>query len=169
MIQLSDQTTPVGDIRIAIRGEELVGLVFMEAWPLLARHLARWFGDEEVREGYGPREMAMAGRLEAYLAGELDALRGIPLETVGTDFQRRVWAAVQHVPAGEALTYTELAMTVEAPNAVRAVGTACGANPIELVIPCHRVVRSDGAIGDYPGGRQRKEWLLDHERRHARS
>jgi methylated-DNA-[protein]-cysteine S-methyltransferase len=168
MIQLSDQTTPVGDVRIAIRDEDLVGLVFIEAWPLLDRHLGRWFGDEEIREGYGPRGMAMAGRLEAYLAGELDALRGIPLDTAGTDFQRRVWTGIQDIPAGVALTYAELAVAVESPNAARAVGAACGANPIELVIPCHRAVRADGDLSDYPGGKERKQWLLAHERQYAR-
>src|SRR5207253_9364936 len=106
-------------------------------------------------------------QLEAYLAGELDALQGVPLDIRGTSFQRRVWAAIQAVPAGRTHPYAELARAAESPSAVRAAGTACGANPIGLVIPCHRIVRADGELGNYGSGIERKRWLLAHERRYA--
>jgi methylated-DNA-[protein]-cysteine S-methyltransferase len=164
-IELSEQRTPVGEVRIAMRAEQLVGLAFVEAWPRIEHYLSRWFAGDDVRGARVPRELA--GRLDAYLAGQLEALDGLSLETKGTAFQRRVWTAIREVPAGEVLTYAELAVAVGSPNAARAVGAACGANPLELVIPCHRAVRADGDLSDYPGGEERKRWLLAHERRHA--
>lgn len=166
MIELREVLTPAGEVRIATRGEKLMGLAFLDGWPMVERHLARWFSDDEVRLLHGPNEVAR--HLDAYMAGELDALAGIPLEIGGTRFQRRIWRAIRAVPAGETETYAELALAAEAPNAVRAAGSACGANPASLVIPCHRIVRADGDLGNYGGGIERKQWLLGHERRHAR-
>jgi len=82
----------------------------------------------------------------------------------GTPFQRAVWAALRRIPPGTTCSYTDLARAVGAPTAVRAVGTANGANPVAVVIPCHRVVRSDGSLGGYGGGLDRKRWLLEHEK-----
>jgi methylated-DNA-[protein]-cysteine S-methyltransferase len=166
MIELSQQRTPVGEVRIATRGETLVGLAFLDGWPRIERHLSRRFPNDEVHAADGAHEVAR--HLDAYMAGKVDALDGIHLDTGGTDFQRCVWTAIRGVPAGEVLAYAELALAAGAPNAVRAAGTACGANPIWLVVPCHRIVRADGDLGDYGGGIERKEWLLAHERRHAR-
>jgi 6-O-methylguanine DNA methyltransferase-like protein len=87
MIELCEQLTPVGEVRIAAKGEKLVGLAFLDGWPRIERHLARWFPDEQVRPLNRPNEVAR--RLDAYMAGELNALAGIPLETAGTSFQRR--------------------------------------------------------------------------------
>jgi O-6-methylguanine DNA methyltransferase len=165
MIELSEKGTPVGEVRIATSGEKLLGMCFLDGWPRIKRHLSRWFPDEELRTASSPDDVTR--RLDAYFAGELDALAGISLATAGTGFQRRVWAAIKDVPAGQTLTYAELALAADVPNAVRAAGTACGANPVGLVIPCHRIVRADGDLGNYGGGTERKEWLLAHERRHA--
>lgn len=165
MIELSGKRTPIGDVRIATSGEKLVGMAFLDGWPRIERHLSRWFPDE-VRAGSGQTEIAH--RLDAYMVGELAALDGIRLDTAGTDFQRRVWSAIQDVPPGQALSYADLALAAGAPSAARAAGTACGANAIGVVIPCHRIVRADGGLGNYGGGIERKEWLLAHERRHSR-
>ena len=166
MIELSEQSTLLGDVRIAMRGAGLAGLAFLDGWSRVERHLSRWFPGEGACAADRPHDVAR--RLDAYLLGEVDALDGIPLDAWGTEFQRRIWTAIQGVPAGQVLTYTELAQAAGAPNAVRAAGTACGANPIWLVIPCHRILRADGDLGDYGGGPERKEWLLAHERQHAR-
>ena len=88
----------------------------------------------------------------------------LPLETGGTPFQRGVWSAVQAIPYGATTTYAELAVELGVPRAVRAVGTANGRNPISIIIPCHRVLGSDGSLTGYGGGLQRKQWLLAHER-----
>lgn len=87
----------------------------------------------------------------------------VPLEVTGTEFQTRVWRALQQIPAGRTVSYAELAQDIGAPKAVRAVGTAVGRNPLCVVIPCHRVVTSSGALGGYVAGLERKEFLLKHE------
>jgi len=84
----------------------------------------------------------------------------LPLDVRGTAFQQRVWRELQRIPRGETITYAELAARIGSPTAVRAVGTACGANPVALVVPCHRVVRADGTLGGYAWGLDRKVSLL---------
>jgi AraC family transcriptional regulator of adaptative response/methylated-DNA-[protein]-cysteine methyltransferase len=84
----------------------------------------------------------------------------LPIDVRGTAFQQRVWRELQRIPRGETITYAELAARIGAPKAVRAVGTACGANPVALVVPCHRVVRADGTLGGYAWGLDRKVSLL---------
>jgi AraC family transcriptional regulator of adaptative response/methylated-DNA-[protein]-cysteine methyltransferase len=106
---------------------------------------------------------SMKAALLAFLAGE-HSLARLPLDIRGTVFQRRVWDALRGIPRGETRTYRELARAVGAPAAVRAVGSACGANPVALVIPCHRAVRTDGGLGGYAWGLDRKRRLLRLER-----
>lgn len=90
---------------------------------------------------------------------------GLPLAPEGTPFQRRVWQALGEITAGETISYTELARRIGAPQAVRAVAGACAANPLAVVIPCHRVLRRDGGLGGYRWGEARKQHLLDREAR----
>ena len=82
---------------------------------------------------------------------------------IGTEFQKKVWQALKNIPKGETLTYGQLAEQIDAPNAVRALGTAIGRNPISIIIPCHRVIGSSGLLTGYAGGVDRKRWLLEHE------
>ena len=89
--------------------------------------------------------------------------RGIPVEASGTAFQEAVWRALTGIPRGEVLTYSEVASLVGRPKAVRAVGSACGANPVALLVPCHRVVASDGSLGGYRWGVERKARILSAE------
>lgn len=89
---------------------------------------------------------------------------GLPLDMRGTPFQCRVWQALRAIPCGGTATYTELAAHIGRPEAVRAVAGACGANPLAVVIPCHRVIRRDGSLSGYRWGVSRKQWLLDRER-----
>ncbi|WP_323752584.1 methylated-DNA--[protein]-cysteine S-methyltransferase [Marinobacter sp.] len=86
-----------------------------------------------------------------------------PLVLEGTEFQKTVWGALQAVPSGQTTTYSELANTLGKPQAVRAVANACGANKLAVIIPCHRVVRSDGGLGGYRWGIERKKALLNRE------
>ena len=81
----------------------------------------------------------------------------------GTPFQKRVWDALRQVPAGKTATYAEIAVLIGSPAAVRAVGAANGANPVAVVVPCHRIIGSNGTLTGYGGGLKRKEWLLRHE------
>jgi methylated-DNA-[protein]-cysteine S-methyltransferase len=102
--------------------------------------------------------------LLAYFGGDVGALDTIPVRTNGTSFQERVWKLLREIPAGETRSYGDLADDLGLPAAARAVGMANASNPVGLIVPCHRVVRSTGAIGGYGGGVERKRWLLDHEK-----
>jgi methylated-DNA-[protein]-cysteine S-methyltransferase len=105
--------------------------------------------------------------LRAYFEGRLDAIDDLVTDGEGTEFQCRVWAALRRIPAGSTWSYGELARKVGAPKASRAVGAANGANPIGVVVPCHRVIGSNGTLTGYGGGLERKRWLLTHEARFA--
>jgi methylated-DNA-[protein]-cysteine S-methyltransferase len=98
-------------------------------------------------------------QLGAYFDGRLRDF-DLPLAPAGTLFQQRVWGALCDIPYGVTISYAELARRVESPRAYRAVGSANGSNPIALIIPCHRVIASDGSLGGYGGGLDRKRWLL---------
>src|SRR5690606_33432318 len=102
-------------------------------------------------------------RLRAYLAGDLLAIDTVPVRMAGTPFQQRVWDALRRIPAGTTVSYGELASRIGAPTASRAVGMANGANPIPLVVPCHRVIGANGKLTGFGGGMERKRWLLAHE------
>ncbi len=107
--------------------------------------------------------------LRAYFDGDIAAIDALPVADVpGTPFQRSVWRALREIPGGETISYAELARRIGKPAAVRAVGLANGANPIGIVVPCHRVIGSDGTLTGYGGGVERKRWLLAHENRQQR-
>ena len=129
------------------------------------RLLKRHYGASAVATGAAPRPIADA--LERFFAGEVGAIAAVAVATNGTPFQRRVWAALRAIPAGTTVSYGRLAATIGRPTASRAVGLANGANPIGIVVPCHRVVGSDGSLTGYGGGLERKRWLLAHEQRHT--
>lgn len=101
--------------------------------------------------------------LQAYFEGDLGGIDKIQVALGGTDFQRQVWLALRGIPAGQWLSYRELAVRIGRPAAIRAVGLANGANPISVVLPCHRVIGSNASLTGYGGGLHRKRWLLEHE------
>ena len=101
--------------------------------------------------------------LSRYFDGDLASLDEIDVELHGTAFQQRVWNALRTVTVGTTTSYAELARRVGAPAAVRAVGAANGANPVAVVLPCHRIIGSNGSLTGYGGGLERKRWLLHHE------
>ena len=105
--------------------------------------------------------------LEAYFEGQLAAIEAIRTQTRGTEFQRRVWAALRQIPAGTTMSYGQLAAKIGQPAAVRAVGAANGANPTPVIVPCHRVIGADASLTGFGGGLERKRWLLAHEQMHA--
>lgn len=113
-----------------------------------------------------PALAATAAQLREYFAGER-TLFELDLEPAGTPFEQCVWAAVRAIPYGETATYAEIARRVGAPRACRAVGRANGRNPIAVIVPCHRVVGSDGSLTGYAGGLGMKRALLDLELRRA--
>lgn len=105
-------------------------------------------------------------QLDAYFRGEMTRF-DLPLAPRGTDFQRRVWVTLAGIPFGETISYLDLARRLGDPKSIRAAGTANGKNPIAIIIPCHRVIGSDGSLVGYAGGLPAKQWLLDHERRYS--
>jgi methylated-DNA-[protein]-cysteine S-methyltransferase len=92
---------------------------------------------------------------------------GLPIEQPGGDFFQAAWKVMREVPAGETITYSELADRVGSPRAVRAAGSACARNRIAPIVPCHRIVRAGGNLGGYYYGLSAKSWLLDHERKNS--
>lgn len=103
-----------------------------------------------------------AAEVVAFLEGRLQQFT-VPVQTQGSAIQQKVWAELQRIPYGQYISYREMAERIGNPNAVRAVGSACGANPIPLIIPCHRVLRSDGTLGGFGWGLEVKAFLLDIE------
>ena len=127
--------------------------------------IARRFADATMKEE--PGAFGHAATLARYFDGDIEAIDSIATDGQGTEFQRTVWTALRTIPAGKTLSYGALAKQIGKPAAMRAVGLANGANPIAIVVPCHRVIGSDGSLTGYGGGLERKRWLLAHEAGHA--
>lgn len=129
----------------------------------MLRLLRVQYAPDRVNVAHANKPSTARRALQRYFDGDLKAIESIPTETRGTQFQRRVWAALLTIPAGQTLTYGTLAQQLGCPEAVRAVGAANGANPIGIVVPCHRVIGAGGSLTGYGGGIERKRWLLEHE------
>lgn len=113
---------------------------------------------------YNP--FGLTSALEAYFAGDMEGIQSLPVSTAGTPFQKRVWQSLRTIPTGETVSYGSLANRLGVAEAARAVGLANGANPVSIVVPCHRVIGSNGSLTGYGGGLHRKRWLLEHEQRY---
>jgi methylated-DNA-[protein]-cysteine S-methyltransferase len=152
--------TPIGTALVVTDG---AGVLRAFNWTDYEDQMSTWivrrYPKALRREAAGPLREAF----HAYFGGEVDALRTVPWEGAGTPFQREVWRTLCTIPGGETLSYAGLAERIGRPTAVRAVGLANGSNPVALVVPCHRVIGSDGSLTGYGGGLHRKRWLLDHE------
>ena len=101
--------------------------------------------------------------IDDYFAGDIEAINAITVRQVGAHFSQAAWKAMRKIKAGKVLSYADLADRAGSPAAVRAAGTACAKNSIVIVVPCHRVVKTGGALGNYAYGLDAKEWLLRHE------
>ncbi|MEO8055105.1 MAG: methylated-DNA--[protein]-cysteine S-methyltransferase [Acidobacteriota bacterium] len=157
----TEVASPAGSVVLVERRGALVGLVFEDHWKGFSRELERRFGEFSFEESPCGGDPAEA--LRRYFGGDLDALSGIEVDTLGTPFQESVWRALRRIPAGTTWSYARLAREIGRPSATRAVAAANGANPVSIVIPCHRVIGSDGSLTGYGGGLPRKRWLLVHE------
>ncbi|WP_040161341.1 methylated-DNA--[protein]-cysteine S-methyltransferase [Nigerium massiliense] len=129
-------------------------------------HSGQDVGEERCREDAPGVLQEAARQLEEYLRGERQTF-DLPLALEGTEFQRQVWERLRAIPYGQTRSYGEIAAEIGKPRAAQAVGAANGHNPLSIVVPCHRVIGSDGAITGYAGGIERKQALLDMERRVA--
>jgi len=153
--------TPLGEARMVCDGD---GRLQAFHWVEGDRELSR-YGAAEMIGGDDPFGLCRA--ITDYFAGNLHAIDALPVVFAGTPFQNTVWQALRTIPAGETLSYGVLAARIGIPKAVRAVGLANGANPVGVIVPCHRVIGADGSLTGYGGGLERKKWLLAHEARHA--
>ena len=152
--------SPLGTVLVA--GTER-GLCSVKLGEGVEKLLAEEFSEAElVRDAKAMPEVRK--RILDFLAGDA-SLAKIPLDIRGTVFQRKVWEQLRRIPAGETRSYGQIARAIGAPRAVRAVGSACGANPVALVIPCHRALRADGTLGGYAWSLARKKKLLEIEKR----
>jgi methylated-DNA-[protein]-cysteine S-methyltransferase len=142
--------SPVGDVLLTSENGALTGVYVNRAplpsWPRSPRRFA-----------------AAREQLAAYFAGDLREFE-LPLAPRGTQFQARVWDALRRIPYGQTRTYADVARELGSPTACRAVGAANGRNPLSIVVPCHRLIGSDGSLTGYGGGLAAKHWLLEHER-----
>jgi len=132
------------------------------------QRLPRSLGSQDDENGFrvepAHNPNGLTDAIRSYFEGNLSAIDTLPVQTEGTPFQREVWSALRKIPCGTTISYGELAKRIGRPSAVRAVGLANGSNPIGVVVPCHRVIGSDGSLTGYGGGIERKRWLLHHER-----
>jgi AraC family transcriptional regulator of adaptative response/methylated-DNA-[protein]-cysteine methyltransferase len=153
--------SPLGSMLVAASDKGVRAIQFGDAPADLARRLRDEFPQAEFAEEASPLRDWVAA-LQEYLAGERRELR-LPLDIPATLFQRKVWEILQRIPYGQTRTYSEIARMAGNPKAVRAVGSACGANPVAVAIPCHRALRTDGSLGGYRWGLRRKARLLETE------
>lgn len=154
--------TPLGPLSLVSDGEALCMLEFTDRESRWRRYLDTRFAGSAPRPGDDPA--GLSTRVRRYFEGELDALDGIEVRAAGTAFQQRVWTELRRVRCGETTSYSGLAERIGyARNAARAIGAANGANPVAIVVPCHRVIGAGGALTGYAGGVERKRWLLEHE------
>ncbi|HKX10238.1 MAG TPA: methylated-DNA--[protein]-cysteine S-methyltransferase [Stellaceae bacterium] len=153
--------SPIGEIVLACKGDALCALEFIEAEKRMVAWLRRRFGEFERIEAADPG--GVCTRIGNYLLGDLDALDDIVVDGGGTDFQRKVWKGLRRIAVGKVVSYQSLAQRLGMPTSVRAVARANALNPISIVVPCHRVIGSDGSLTGYGGGLPRKRWLLEHE------
>ncbi|HZU86958.1 MAG TPA: methylated-DNA--[protein]-cysteine S-methyltransferase [Anaerolineaceae bacterium] len=164
---LTTMNTPLGELLLGATNQGVCLVEFsgqaervqLEQVMLEKRDLVLTTGSSQYLED-------VQAELKAYFAGKLRGFN-VPLDAGGSEFQRRVWAALVHIPYGETRSYNDLALQLGQPGGSRAVGTANGSNPIAIVVPCHRVITTSGKLGGYGGGLWRKEWLLNFEGRQA--
>jgi methylated-DNA-[protein]-cysteine S-methyltransferase len=164
--------TPLGDMLALSSDEGLCALEFTtvkgrargeERLSRLNARLGRWFPPHQIVDG----ETAVIARtrrwLDEYFAGTAAGIQDIPLDMRGAPFEKRVWIALQAIPPGQTTSYGAIAQALASPGASRAVGAANGANPIAIIVPCHRVIGANGDLTGYGGGMPAKRWLLEHE------
>ena len=151
-------STPVGKLALLVRDDVLVAAGFTDVQDQYARlHTSTPL---QIVERLGRFSDAMT----SYFEGDVTAMDTLPVAQPGGAFRQAAWKVMREVPAGEVISYAELAARAGNPNAVRAAGTACATNMVAPIVPCHRIVRTGGSLGGYYYGLGVKEWLLAHER-----
>ncbi len=145
--------TPIGEIELTSTSNELLSVLFVKVGKITL---------EKQPFSFSPINAEAKKQLQAYFNKELTSFT-LPLRPAGTDFQKAVWQELQKIPYGATISYLNLAKRLGDENAIRAVAAANGKNPISIIIPCHRVIGSDGKLVGYSGELWRKKWLLEQE------
>ncbi|HEY2759976.1 MAG TPA: methylated-DNA--[protein]-cysteine S-methyltransferase [Pirellulales bacterium] len=165
-LRLEKYDAPVSPLLIVTDLDgKLRALEFADHEARMHRLLSEHYGEYQLQPGTAPKTILSA--LDEFFAGNLAAIESIEVATGGTPFQRSIWRALRKIPGGATISYGQLAVRLNRPSASRAVGAANGANPIAIVVPCHRVIGANGTLTGYGGGLPRKRWLIDHERQYA--
>jgi AraC family transcriptional regulator of adaptative response/methylated-DNA-[protein]-cysteine methyltransferase len=167
MIFVSHFESPIGELVAGATDQGICLLEFSEMRRAKRemRELEKLLGTK-IAEGENDHLTAIRIQLDGYFNGTLKQFT-VPVLMPGTDFQREVWTELLNIPFGTTRSYQEQANAIGRPDSVRAVANANGTNRISIVIPCHRIIGSDGRLVGYGGGLGRKKWLLDHERRYS--
>jgi methylated-DNA-[protein]-cysteine S-methyltransferase len=162
MAQLLSSTmaSPIGKLYLLTRDQTVLALNLSGFQDLLSS-----LSDDELAEKIGKSQKikGITDKLEDYFDGDLKAINAIKVRQPGGEFSQSAWSAMRKIKAGTTESYSELAYRAGSPAAVRAAGSACAKNKIALIIPCHRIVKTGGAIGAYGWGVNKKIWLLEHE------
>ena len=154
--------TPIGTALLVTDSDGVLRALDWEDYEQRMKELLRLqIGAVALKAARAPQDLRAA--LSGYFKGDLDRLAAIRWRVAGTPFQQRVWNALPKIPAGTTMSYGALAAKLKTPRAMRAVGHANGANPISVVVPCHRLIGANGSLVKYGGGLERKRWLLQHE------
>ena len=160
MLNAAIHKTPIGNLYLIADDQVLIGAGFRSFKDLLMR-MEPSDSSQEVKE---VRRLAVISDLISdYFDGDLVAINGVKVRQPGTKFSQDVWKAMRKIPVGKTWSYSQLADRAGNSNAIRAAGTICGKNLIAPIVPCHRVVKTNGDIGNYGYGVKVKEWLLTHE------
>jgi methylated-DNA-[protein]-cysteine S-methyltransferase len=160
-VRLTEFDSPIGPLTVAAASGRVCLVHFGAADADVRRALSRWYPSAAPAADADPGGAVSA--LRAYFSGDVPAIDRVKVELHGTPFQQSVWQALRRIAHGRTMSYGELARAIGMPAAVRAVGAANGANPVAVIVPCHRVIGSSGTLTGYGGGLERKRWLLEHE------
>ena len=161
-LRFDAQKSPIGTMLLVTDQHDVLhSLDFEDYQPRMHKLLKRYYGNVQLQPGRTAK--AIRASLESYFDGDLDALDDLEVGRGGTEFQRAVWTRLRSIPAGQTLSYGQLAEQLGRPTASRAVGLANGAKPVAIIVPCQRGIGANGALTGYGGGLFRKQWLLSHE------
>ncbi len=163
-LSMNRVATPIGEmLLVSDHDANLRAIDWTDHEPRMHRLLRLHYCKDGFRLEHTDNPNQLTHAIDNYFDGDLTAIDALSVQTAGTPFQCEVWSALRKIEPGTTISYGKLAQQIARPAAVRAVGLANGSNPISVVVPCHRIIGSNGSLTGYGGGLERKRWLLEHE------
>jgi methylated-DNA-[protein]-cysteine S-methyltransferase len=156
VLEHQELTTPIGKLTVLTEADTLVACGFLSVNNLMKGSL-----DAAIKRMVNPNQITRL--IRDYFEGDLSAINAIKVRQPGGEFSQTAWRAMRKVRVGNVISYAELANKAGSPKAVRAAGSACAKNRVAIVVPCHRIIKTGGGLGNYAYGLKAKEWLLSHE------